>query len=82
MEQIMTPDEWEASLPAIDQWMLRIYRLSIVFNEGGVQKNKRREVRELLNWSLSRQVYNVDHARGLYVQWLDRLELVEDQPSV
>ena len=76
-DKIMTQDEWEAILTATtEQWMLGVYRLSIAFNQGGVPKNKRREVREYLNWSLSRRVYNADHARELYA------ELVEEQPSV
>jgi hypothetical protein len=79
----MTPDEWEARLTATtEQWMLRVYTLSIAFNEGGVPKKDRRKVKEYLNWSLSRRVYNADHARELYAQWLDRLQLVEDQRSV
>ena len=79
----MMPDECDARLTAaIDQWMLEVYALSIALNQGAVLKNNRRKVREYLNWSLSRRVYSADRAKELYAQWLDRLELVEEQPSV
>jgi len=81
-DKVMTLSGWEESLTAIELWMLRTYSLSISFQQGWVPKSERCKVQDLLNWSLSRRLYNSAHARELYTQWLDRLELVENQPSV